>query len=321
MKSGAASIITATLNPAVDKALVVPGFRVGQHARATVRAVLPAGKGINVARGLARLGAAAAACAFVGRDEDRLFTESLRAEGVETCFCTVAGRTRTNTTILDPQSRTTTHLRERGFQVSAEEAEALSAALTGWLGTKEEPTVVFAGSLPGGVGPDDFAALIRACAQAGARVVVDTNGPALCATLESGAVDTLKPNLLELGECLGRPVGRNEALDAAGELLDRVRTVLLTLGAEGAFLVRRGTAVGRRCAVESSRVRNTVGCGDAFLAGWLYGEQVCADPADALRWAVAAGAASALSETTVGYTLADVRALLPRCEAVPTAAG
>ncbi|MCK4376526.1 MAG: hypothetical protein KAX19_14415, partial [Candidatus Brocadiae bacterium] len=162
---------------------------------------------------------------------------------------------------------------------------------------------------------------IRACAQTGARVVVETNGPALCAALESGAVDTLKPNLLELGECLGRPVGRSEALDAAGELLDRVRTVLLTLGAEGAFLVRRGTAVGRRCAVDRSRVRNTVGCGDAFLAGWLYGELVCAEPADALRWAVAAGAASALSETTVGYALADVRALLPRCEAVPPAAG
>ena len=38
-----------------------------------------------------------------------------------------------------------------------------------------------------------------------------------------------------------------------------------------------------------------------------------AAPADALCWAVAAGAASAMSDMTVGYSLSDVESLLPRC--------
>ncbi|MHC4788719.1 MAG: 1-phosphofructokinase, partial [Planctomycetota bacterium] len=68
------------------------------------------------------------------------------------------------------------------------------------------------------------------------------------------------------------------------------------------------------CSVPEARVVNTVGCGDAFLAGWLQGERLCEEPADALDWALAAGAASAMSESTVGYSLRDVERLLPLCE-------
>jgi 1-phosphofructokinase len=310
------SIITVTLNPAVDKTLEVPGFQLGAHAQAELKALVPAGKGVNVARGIVRLGGRAAACAFIGRDEERMFAERLSAEGVEARFCVVAGRTRTNTTVLDPEAHTTTHLRERGFEVGAEDVRALRMALTDWLAERREATAVFAGSLPPAMSPADFGALIGACASRGARVFVDTSGPALQAALETRLVDALKPNLLELGECLGGAVERSEAPRAAERLLDRVGTVLLTLGAEGAFVIRRGLTVGRRCPVPGREVRNTVGCGDAFLAGWLRGEQLCDDPAEALCWAVAAGAASAVSETTVGYALADVEALLPRCEPV-----
>lgn len=316
MRNGPRQVITVTLNPALDKTLEVPGFRVGEHARAQVRAVVPAGKGVNVARGLARLGGRAAACGLVGRDELPIFEQSLRADGVEALFCPVVGRTRTNTTILDPEARTTTHLREPGFSVGPGDMQALCQALAGRLAGRPAAVVVFSGSLPMGMMPRDLAALIRACAGLRAQVVVDTNGPALRAALDAGAVDTVKPNLTELGECLGRAVARAEAAAAAEALLDRVKTVLLTLGAEGAYLVRRGVRIGLRCPVVEKDLRNTVGCGDAFLAGWLHGLEVCESPADALRWAVAAGAASATAETTAWYGRADAEALLARCEPV-----
>ncbi len=306
-------IVTVTLNPAIDKALEVPGFRIGEHARARVRGLLPAGKGVNVARGLARLGGRAVAAGLVGRNEQAIYAESLAEDGVEARFCPVAGRTRTNTTILDPEARTTTHLREEGFEVGAEELSALSESLVKLLGEGDAGAAVFAGSLPPGISPQDFADLLRACRAAGAPLVVDTNGPALRAALQSGAVETIKPNLAELGQCLGRLVARDEAQDAAAQLLDRVRTVLLTLGQEGALLVRADGTVGRRCPLGQGELRNTVGCGDAFLAGWLRGCELTDEPQEALCWAAAAGAASARSESTVGYGLRDVRELLPRC--------
>jgi len=317
-RQGGGPIITVTLSPAVDKLLLVKDFRVGVHARAEVRSFLPAGKGVNVARGVARMGGRAAAGGFIGRHAEQMFVESLAVEGVTSRFCVVAGQTRTNTTILDRGGRTTTHLREPGFEVDADDVDRMAALLGEWLSeVTGSPRVAFAGGLPPGMSPDQFSSLLRGCAAAGALVTVDTNGPALRAAVDSGAVDAVKPNLSEVAECLGRSVGRDEAVEAAGGLLDRVRTVLLTMGAEGAYVVTAGGALGRRCPLRRSELRNTVGCGDAFLAGWLAGRQAGESPARALSRAVAAGAASAMSETTVGYSGDDVRCLLARCEDLP----
>jgi 1-phosphofructokinase len=306
-------IITVTLNPAIDKVLDVPEFAVGAHARAVVRSVLPAGKGVNVARGIARLGGVAGATGLVGAGEEGAFCGSLESEGVESRFCTVAGRTRTNTTILDPQRHTSTHLRERGFRVTSGEVARIGDTLRDWLAVHPGATVAFAGSLPDGCREADFAELLAACARQGASVVVDTNGPALRAAVETGAVNAIKPNLGELSDCLGTEVARADALDAAHRLLDRVENVLLTLGSEGAFHVSHRTVLGWECSLPREAVRNTVGCGDAFLAGWLQAREAARDPSEALRWGVATGAASAAGEATVGYRREDVERMLAQC--------
>jgi 1-phosphofructokinase len=315
------TVLTVTLNPALDRALEVPGFRVGVHARARLKSILPSGKGVNVARGVVRLGGRAVACALVGADEVRLYEESLRADGVEARLCPVEGRTRMNTTVLDPEARTTTHLREEGFRVGADDLARLRAALGALLETHPGSPVVFSGSLPVGMAPKDLAVLLAEAARAGARVVVDTNGPALQAAVATGLVHTLKPNLSELEECLGESLAPDSAAAAARRLLGRVRTILLTLGEQGAYLVERGMTCGWRCPLRPDEVGNNVGSGDAFMAGWLRGRQVADDPAEALRWAVAAGAACARSESTIGYRMADVQELLPRCVPLAEAAG
>ncbi len=307
-------ILTVTLNPAIDRALEVPGFRVGAHARASVLSLLPAGKGNNVARGVARLGGRAVASGFVGREEEALFARSLAEDGVAANFHAVEGLTRTNTTVLDPEARTTTHLREEGFEVSEQDRAGLTGALLDWIGQQPGAPVVFAGSLPPGMAPEHFSAMLAACAEAGADLSVDTNGPALRAAFESGAVAALKPNLDELEELAGREVPRRQVVQVARELCDRVKTVLLTLGADGAWLLRQDAEFGFRCPLARDEVRNTVGCGDAFLAGWFRAGQRGVAPTERLRWAVATGAASAMSETTVGYTLDEVQRLLARCE-------
>jgi 1-phosphofructokinase len=308
-------IITVTLNPAVDKVLACDDFAVGAHCRVEVQSVIAAGKGINVARGIARLGGLAGACALVGQDDHRLFHESLHRDTIESRFVLLEDRTRVNTTILDPKNRTTTHLREPGFQVTPEDLAELCHRLADWLPELASDTpVVFAGSLPPGVATSDFAAVIEAVAESGPRIVVDTNGPALRAALETGALHTVKPNLHELSQCVGRDLQPEECLPAGRRLLDRVDTVLVTMGAAGAWLLREDEECGWKCALETSELQNTVGCGDAFMAGWLHARAQGAGRRDSLRWAVAAGAAGARSETSVGYTLADVEELLPRCE-------
>ena len=70
--------------------------------------------------------------------------------------------------------------------------------------------------------------------------------------------------------------------------------VLLTRGSEGALAVTRAGAYGARVAIEG--VRNTVGCGDAFLAGYLAGLWREESAIESLKLAVACGAAAALSD-------------------------
>jgi len=307
-------IVTVTLNPALDRTLEVPDFQVGQHAQAQLVALVPAGKGVNVARGLAALGMEACACGLVGRGELETYRRSLERDGVRFALTPVMGLTRTDTTILDPRSGTTTHLREQGFTVAREEIERLRAQLAETIRIAGRGvTVAFSGSLPPGVELADFVTLLEQCHSAGAKVVADTSGEALRVAAESRCVHTIKPNLEELGECLGGEVSRRDAPQRAAGLLDRVRTVLLTLGEEGAYAMTKEGAVGFTCKVERSRVRNLVGCGDAFLAGWLYGLEMSRDVREALRWAVASGAASACSATAAGYARADVAHYLPLC--------
>lgn len=313
-------IITVTLNPTVDRTLEAHDFEVGTHARARLVALVPAGKGVNVARGAAKLGAQVCACVLVGRGEAGLYEESLRRDGIECALCPVSGITRANTTVLDPVRHTNTHLREQGITVTSQDVSAVRVAVSERLAAcekrREQAIAVFSGSLPPGLGSDDFVRLLAACKETGATVVVDTSGDALGAAVESGCVDTIKPNLTELGQCLGEQVGRADGPSRAAGLLDRVKTVLLTLGEDGAWLVQKDLSAGIRCAIAQEEVQNTVGCGDAFLAGWLCALDRTGDPAQALRWAVAAGSACACSGTVVDYSLPEVESMLARCRPV-----
>jgi len=107
----------------------------------------------------------------------------------------------------------------------------------------------------------------------------------------------IKPNVEELGECLGRDLrgaGEEALAAAARSLLDRVGTVLVTRGSDGALAVRRGEALAG--SVETGGARNTVGCGDAFLGGYLAALWRGMAFGDAVRLAVACGAAQAVAE-------------------------
>ncbi len=147
-------------------------------------------------------------------------------------------------------------------------------------------------------------------------MVVDTSGEALRAAVQAGCLDTIKPNLLELGQCLGRDLDARDGPVGASELLGRVGRVLLTLGEGGAWVIENDFRIGMKCPLPAAEQRNSVGAGDAFLAGWLYGWSRFGERATALRWAVAAGAACLRSETSVDYRVEDVRAMLERCEPI-----
>ncbi|TDE33577.1 1-phosphofructokinase [Actinomadura sp. 6K520] len=278
-------IVTVTLNPSLDRTIEVDVLTRGAVIRARSARVDPGGKGVNVSRALLANGVASTAVVAVGgADGDRL-RRLLEAEGMRVRAVRVAGRTRSNVTIVEPGG-VTTKLNEPGGPLAPGELDELGAAVEAEAGAAS--WVVGCGSLPPGVPDDTYAALCRRFAPDGIRVAVDSSGAALRAAVPAGP-DLIKPNREELAEAVGRPVGTvADVVEAAGELRTRgARAVLVSLGAEGAVLVDDDGVLTGDAPV--SRPSSTVGAGDALLAGFLAaGARGSAALAEALAWGAAA---------------------------------
>ena len=111
----------------------------------------------------------------------------------------------------------------------------------------------------------------------------------------------VKPNADELAEVTGRSLCTlGDVADAAQMLLARgVRTVLVSLGRHGALLVDADLPGPLHGAAAVCRVVNTVGAGDAFLAGWLAAVYAGATSSDALANALRFGATAVEHEGTL----------------------
>ncbi len=305
-------IIAVALNPAIDRVIEVPNLAIGAHQVARLLSRDPAGKAVNLAKGLALLEVPSVLTGLVGAAESDYYARDAAAYGVPMQMLPVAGHTRENITLIDPAGRTETHLRDRGFVVQPGELAALRRGLAGMAGP--DATFVFSGSLPEGIAPAEFADLLAICRQGGARLAVDVSGPALAVAVEADPW-LIKPNRQELQDLLGRRLPATGDLLAAGaDLARRVDQVLVSCGPDGAYLFSAGAAWHGRCDVAADRIASTVGCGDALLAGFLAGLHKGLDLPGALRLALAAAAATAMSPTAL-FDRKAMDAMRPRAEA------
>lgn len=278
-------IVTVTPNPGLDRTAEIPRLVRGQVHRADAFLVDPGGKGVNVARALAKAGLETIAVLPAGGAAGRRLMELLEAREVPALAIPLRGHTRTNITIVEADG-TTTKINEVGPEVSAEEVEALAdrvaraAAGASWL--------VSCGSLPAGMPESFHGDLVHRTRRPGLRIAVDSSGTPLAAAV-AARPDLIKPNHAELAELTGRPLpSLGDVLAAARELrAEGVGAVLVSLGARGALLVEESGEY--HAATPPVVVRSTVGAGDATLAGFLAAG---GEGPEALRHAVAYGAAA-----------------------------
>jgi len=294
-------IFTVTLNPSLDRTLTVDDFRVGGTFKATQSDLLPAGKGINVARVAATLGEPVAAVALVGADDLPAFAGELARAGIEDRLIAVPGVTRACVTILDPAGHTATHVREQGQDMPVRALEQVKASL---LGLSQGDWIVLAGSLPPGVPEDTYGEVIELCTAQRANTLLDANGPPLLAGVVARPT-ALRLNLFELWQVDGRLAGEGAEQDLDVPLADVVSTVrrvqargiemvvvsMGERGAVGADSSGRAWWAGTRL---NQPVVDAVGSGDALGGGWVVAEARGESFLDALRLGVACGAANTL---------------------------
>jgi 1-phosphofructokinase family hexose kinase len=287
-------IVTVTLNAAFARTITVPNFQRGQRHRASAGLPLAGGKGINVARALKTLGVPVVATGLAGGQAGTRIIERLTGEAILNDFVRIEGESRTSTAVVDPTSNTHTEINEWGPDVTEEELEILLEKLA-YLSQGAE-LVVFAGSLPRGVGEDFYASAIHELARRQIPAVLDCEGEALRVGVEAEPF-LVSPNQSEAESLVGQEFHDDEdfqlGLDRIAEL--GARNVIITSAAGCVALLREGREV-RRFRAIAPRVEpvSTIGAGDSLLAGFLAARSAHRSPEDALRAAVGVGAASTL---------------------------
>ena len=275
-------IVTVTPNPSIDRTLRVPMVARGGVVRATAVESEAGGKGINVARVLGLQGVPAVAVAPLSSPSEATF-RALLGDTARLAAVSIRGNVRVNVSLVEPDG-TVTKVNEPGPTLQPDEAEALldRAALEAGGAT----WVVGTGSLPPGA-PVDLYARLAGRLPAGVRFAVDAEGPALRAAIERG-VALAKPNRAELEGLVSTALGTlGEVIDAAAAVVRLGATgMLVSLGPDGAVYVDADGAIHAEAHIED--VANTVGAGDALLAGFLAAGADRAALGPAVAWSVAA---------------------------------
>ncbi len=303
------SIVTLTMNPAIDLSTSVDTVAPSRKLRGSEARRDPGGGGINVARVMKRLGGTVTAIYPVGGATGRLLQQLVDAEGIPGIVHEVAEETRIDFTV----DERTTHKQYRFVLPGPHLRETEWRALLDALATlADRPDfVVASGSLPPGVPGDFYARVAGIAKRLGAKFVLDSSGPALEAALAEG-VYLFKPNLRELRELVRAPLADEAAmLEACRRLVraGRAEVVALTLGHSGALLVTRERAL--RADPLPVEVVSTVGAGDSFLGALIWKLDAGASLEDAFRVGMAAGAAALLSPGTELCRREDVERLAP----------
>ncbi|HZT14464.1 MAG TPA: PfkB family carbohydrate kinase, partial [Gaiellaceae bacterium] len=189
---------------------------------------------------------------------------------------------------------TYTEINEWGPAVKDAELETLLEKLR-YL-TQDAEFVVFAGSLPRSVGDGFYAEAARELAKRHIPCVLDTEGEPLRLGVEAEPF-LVSPNQSEAESLVGQEFHDEEDFRLALQQIADLgpRNVLITTET-GCVASLRDDRTPRRFRARAPHVEpvSTVGSGDVLLAGYIAARHAGRPVEDALRAAVAAGAASTL---------------------------
>ena len=281
-------IYTLTLNPSLDYVAAADTFNIGKTNRTRDEYFVPGGKGLNVSILLSRLGEETTAFGFVGGFTGDELVRLLGAENINCDFARVAGNTRINVKL---SQKGITEFNASGVSLSERDIAALIGKLQDltagdWL--------CLSGSIPKGAEADIYLQLAQSVKK-GVNVIVDAVGEPLKAALKAKPF-LIKPNTDELGELFGTEIKtKQQAADYAKKLQEMgAQNVLVSMGGDGALLVdMNGNTYFE--AAPKGEVINTVGAGDSMIAGFIHSYLQTEDFAQSLKFAVAAGSATAFS--------------------------
>ncbi len=284
-------IYTVTFNPSLDYIVTVPDFMTGMVNRTSHEIIFPGGKGINVSMVLTNLGCENTALGFMAGFTGDEIVRLLEKKGISTDFIRIEeGNSRINVKL---RAQRETEINGQGPQISTRDIHSLYEKLDQ---LEVGDTLVLAGSIPDTMPESMYMDIMDHLKKKNLNIVVDATKDLLMNVLPYQPF-LIKPNNHELGEIFGTVLTEKDAvIHYARKLQEQgARNVLVSMAGEGAVLVAEDGKE-YRSGAPKGRLINSVGAGDSMVAGFLYGYMQKQDYADAFRYGVCTGSASAFSE-------------------------
>ncbi len=302
-------ILTLTANPAIDRNVTVDRLVFDDRAYILDTRKSAGGRGINASCVIHSFGGETLAIAICGGKAGRQLEEFLGCCGFPCEFVRVRSEIRTNLTIADRHGLAI-KLNEIGPELTAAEVARLEKTVRGKLGGAS--WLMLCGSLPPGVPADFYARLIRTADETAVKTLLDADGDALEAALEARPT-FVTPNQQEAERLLNRVLLTRAHFQEAAERIRGMgaRNVVLSLGARGAVgAFEDGSAW--EAAPPRVEALCPIGAGDALAAAYVWALERGSPQAEALRWGVAAGTASARLPGVSFATLDQTREIFER---------
>ena len=304
--------LCVTLNPCLDKTLVVPPWKPGEHqVRGRAFGQVVGGKGVNVARALLRLGCAAQPAMFLGGELGQLCYRLLQEQdGFAPLVTWTQSPTREILTVRTENTADQTGFFDPNPAIQPQERDELAEKLAEMF-AGGAAWCAMSGSSPCRVTDDLYATLVRRARAAGVRTLVDTYGDCLRLALEA-VPDVVKLNRQECEQALRTELNTPEAIRNALQQLRRlgVAYAAVTLGARGvAAAWDQFVAAWKPPAIH---LVNPIGAGDAMTAGLIDALSRGDEPSRAFRWAMACAVASVEHWVACDFQRDEVDNMMPR---------
>ena len=272
------------------------------------------GGGINVARAVRQLGGQATAMIAIGGGAGAQLLQLLALEGVPTVAFQGPGESRLSFSVTDQQTMEQYRFVMPGPIWAEADVERGLNSIDQAAG--DGTLVVLSGSQPPGVAKEFPSILAQHLDGRGARLIVDTSGPALFNLVRGSyeAIHVLRMDDVEAEELAGRSLTTREDTAAfARELVTRgsARIVIIARGADGSVLATETEAW--HAVSPKVDVISKVGAGDSFVGAFSLALARGETLPSCLRFGVAAAAAACTTEGTRLCEIETVDTLLPLC--------
>jgi 1-phosphofructokinase family hexose kinase len=284
-------ILTVTLNPAIDKLLVLKNFIIHKLHRLEsdeISFVGPGGKGVNIALNLKLLGDDVIASGFAGGHSGHLLCDKLREHGITTNFIFGPGDTRTNISILDKEKGTLTEINDFGQTIPKDDQDFFIENYKKLV--KRASCVVLAGSLPEGIETAFYHKLIMIARREHKKLLLHTAPVYLDELIDSNPC-VINPDMRSYHKLLGRSCdGIDQFLEVGKDILknnDETEFILFTHRIENVVAITREKNYVLR--PKELNIINMLGYADAYLAGFIHAYLKNYPIVDILRYASASG--------------------------------